>query len=248
MEGLTKFIMPAQHSPFVFIIILLLSIISLSACTNFEGRPLYSSNERHKDKQSNKTSHKHNCIAKLINFTEVEHKRKNQGIHESFSEFGNNLLSDLKQQVKLLSDNITASECAKIYSELNYDKKLGKFNVDLSYTIVQNNDEIGVNSYSYSTRMTLDLKYVINMNGRALLRNNFITSSTVMIPESGYAYMLNLEDQKNHLAPFLAERLMLKIIRDIENFLITSKIKPHDYEIKKKKTKSLKTKDEPKEP
>lgn len=240
MKGLTKLILPAKHSPFMFMIIILLSVISLSACTNFEGQPLYSSNERHKDKKSNKTSYRHNCIARLINFTEVEHKRKNQGIHESFSEFGNNLLSDLKQQLKLLSDNITTSECAEIYSELNYEKKSGKFNVDLSYTIVQNNDEIGVNSYSYSTRMTLDLKYAINMNGKTLLRNNFITSSTVMIPESGYAYMVNLEDQKNHLAPFLAERLVLKIIHNIEEFLLTS-------EIKKKKPKTRKIKYDTKE-
>lgn len=213
----------SSKSKFLYKIPFLLSLfllLSLCCCTSVKYSSLYSSDDKSLIKENENL---YPCIAKRIKINSVKYSDISKKNYSVFSEFSHNFAYELDRRFYMIARK---SEMCFTFVNKFYDietiKKLHllknkdlEFKVDILYTASKSPMEIGNDSYAKNTRIKFDVTYITTIQNKELVRKYFTITSGVMIPKSGYGYMLGIEDLDNNLSNFIAENISIQILQNI---------------------------------
>lgn len=163
------------------------------------------------------------CYAREIEIAPVkyvDHAVQNAKSYNNFTRNFNFVLQDGLNMLKRNARNCRGDSAvggSGSASSIPIDgENLLKYTVYIQYEMQTNIAEIGFDTYAHSSNVVFNVHYdIVNKERFVVSHRDMVTTKNIVRPQSGFAYMLSLEDAEMSASSFMAQTVLLQIINDI---------------------------------
>ena len=190
-----------------YIIFYLLQILFFCGCT-FDSGTLYGGS-----KKNDALSSKFGCYAKQIELLPIRYFDREQPHHYTFSDLSHDLYHYVNNEMLAISRS--AKGCGEV-RQRNYV-------IEIKYRTETMMTDIGEDIYSKSNRVKFYFHYDIteasankaDKKNPILFSRDFVFTTSIIRKNSGYAYVVSLEDLDSVTVSSIARMLTLQILQSI---------------------------------